>query len=79
MNTLSELVQNGYTVSTTRAAFGRIGTLYVMRDQGGHQIALPINTTTDHLREVWEAFDRAATGNEPMPDAISGEIVASKN
>ena len=75
----TELVQNGYTVSTPGAAFGRIGTVYVMRDHDGHKVAVPINTTTEHLREVWEAFDSAAAGAEPMPEAISGERVASEH
>jgi hypothetical protein len=34
------LVREGYTVSDDNAAFGRIGPLYVMRDNEGHRIGV---------------------------------------
>jgi hypothetical protein len=71
------LVRSGYTVSSPTAAFGRIGELYVMRDNQGHKVALPVPTEPDHLREVWAAFQRAAARNGPMPTTLFGEIVQS--
>jgi len=69
------LVREGYTVSDDNAAFGRIGPLYVMRDNAGHRVELPISTAPFHLREVWAAFKHAAAGGEPMQPTFCGEIV----
>ena len=71
----ADLVHNGYTISTSLAAFGRVGERYVMRDNKGHQVELPLTAGADHLRLVWEAFERAAAGNEPMPASMIGEAV----
>jgi hypothetical protein len=69
------LVREGYTVSNQYSAFGRIGPLYVMRDNEGYRIELPISTAPFHLREVWAAFKRAAAGDEPMQPTLFGEMV----
>jgi hypothetical protein len=50
------LVRGGYTVSSPTAAFGRIGELYVMRDNQGHKVALPVPTEPGHLLEVLCGF-----------------------
>ena len=71
------LVRDGYTISSPTAAFGRIGELYVMRDNNGHKVALPAATEPDHLREVWAAFQCAAARHRPMPATLFGEIVQS--
>jgi hypothetical protein len=70
-------VRDGYTVSSPTAAFGRIGELYVMRDNNGNKVALPVATEPDHLREVWSAFQSAAVHDRPMPATLFGEFVQS--
>jgi hypothetical protein len=72
-----ELVTSGYTISVETAALGRVGERYVMRDGKRHQIALPLATETDHLREVWTAFLYAAASSGPMPAVLCGETVQS--
>jgi hypothetical protein len=72
-----KLVRDGYTVGSRTAAFGRVGERYVMRDNKGYRITLPIATVPDHLREVWKAFQGAAAGEESMPATFYGEIVES--
>ena len=74
-----KLVCDGYTVGSHTAAFGRVGGQYMMRDNGGHRVALSIGTGPDHMREVWEAFQCAAAGEQSMPAVLFGETVRSSS
>jgi len=72
-------VRDGFTVSTHTAAFARIGEQYVMRDNNGHQVAFPLDTDPEHMREVWVAFQSAAVDNTSMPAMLYGETVQSSS
>jgi len=68
-----DLVLNGYTVSTGEAAFGRIGTEYVMRNGSGARAAFPSTTERQSLVDTWRAFRRESPPGRSTSQVRPGE------
>ena len=72
------LVMNGYTIGANqKAAFGRIGDSFVMRDIHGNRCAMPVATTEqDCLVSAWALFRaNALSGSSDLPQRSMPQIV----
>jgi CheY-like chemotaxis protein len=68
-----KLLLEGYTITTRKAALGRIADQYVMRSGKGQRLTFPIGTSIDSLTRAWSRFrnlSESESGN-PMEGPIA--------